>query len=162
MSAAGIFFFSLDKIDRFLTQHISNVNIVDFMSSATARTMSSVFTNPFTVMKTRAGIVGNNKYSSVYKNFGLIFRQEGLQGFFKGSFVMILRDFPFGGIFYLTYNYSNRALKQYSDSKLVYFISGMIAGVTATTLTQPLEIVKARKQANTKRIVSGQPTTSIV
>lgn len=155
VAAATIFFYSLNKIDSALKKRVENKNFVDFISSASARTLSSVLTNPFTVMKTRAGMIGNDQYSSVLRNFRLIYRAEGLGGFFKGSVAMIVRDFPFGGVFYLVYNTSNKILKNYSDSSLVYFTSGMVAGVTATAMTQPLEIVKAQLMANTKRVEAG-------
>lgn len=156
VSASTIFFYLLDKINLALKDKIQNQSIVDFSSSASAKTLSAVLTNPFTLLKTRAGMIGNDAYSSVLGSFRLIYKAEGLGGFFKGSLAMVARDFPFGGIFYLAYNSSNAVLTKYSDSKLVFLTSGLLAGVTATIATQPLEIVKARLQANTERLGHGK------
>lgn len=149
VSASTIFFYSLDKLNCCFEDKTSKTNLLDFGVSASARVISSVLTNPFTLLKTRAGMIGNDKYSSVIGSFGLIYKNEGIRGFFKGTVAMVVRDFPFGGIFYVVYNASNSILEEYSKSKAVFLTSGMIAGVVATVATQPLEIVKSKLQANT-------------
>lgn len=152
VTASSLFFYFLEKIKNSVKTKIENRKLVDFFSSATARTLSSVLSNPFTLMKTRAGMVGSDKYSNVWRNFKLIYKGEGLGGFFKGSMAMVARDFPFGGVFYLTYNASNKFLLKYSENPFVYLTSGMVAGITATVMTQPLEIVKSKLYANTERV----------
>lgn len=158
-TASTVFFYFLDKFKHGLSKKIDSKNTVDFISSATARTISAVVSNPFTVMKTRAGMVGQEKYTKFWTNFFIIYRAEGFSGFMKGNATMILKNPPFGGIFYIIYNYSNKFLKQFSDSSLVYLASGMIAGMVATVFTQPLEICKMRLQANEKRLGTGKKLT---
>ena len=121
------------------------------MSSATARCISSVSTNPFTVLKIRAEVIGDDTYSRMANSIRIIYKNEGIAGFFKGSLAMIIRDFPFGGIFYLTYLYSNTFMDLYFETSFKYLLSGMIAGVTATTITQPIEIVKSRLMVDTRK-----------
>lgn len=161
-SAASIFFTVIDHLKVTLSEKIDNKNTVDFLSSATARTISSITTNPFTVMKTRAGVIGDWTYSSMGGGVRHIYKHEGVGGFFKGSFAMILRDFPFGGIFYVTYNHSNIILDPYFKTKLKFLVSGMIAGITATTLTQPIEIVKAKLMVDTKSSIGDKNRITIV
>lgn len=160
--AASMFFYSLDRLKLLISRVTDNQNRVDFLSSATARVISSVGTNPLTVMKTRAGVIGEDTYARLFSSMRIIYLNEGLNGFFKGSLTMMLRDFPFGGLFYVTYNYSNRFLDNHLDNQFKFLLSGMIAGVSATALTQPIEIVKSRLMVDTKRKIRGEKRPSIV
>ena len=62
----------------------------------------------------------------------------------------------------MTYRWSNDILSTYSSHQSMYFLSGMVAGIVATGLTQPLEIVRAKKMAYTKRIIAGKNEQSIM
>jgi hypothetical protein len=114
-----------------------------FISSGTARCTSTIIANPFTVIKTRMLLYDK---MSAYPTIGVaakkIFLQEGGSGFLKGGLTVLMRDFPFGAIFFTSYTIMNKSLTKLSDSKLVYLGSGIVAGVFATILTQPFEIVR--------------------
>jgi len=66
----------------------------------------------------------------------------------KGGLTVLMRDFPFGAIFFTTYTILSDRLIQKWDNKLVYLGCGTAAGVMATVLTQPFEIVRIVFQAN--------------
>lgn len=149
--SAGIFFGTLDRLERLGLRLQVNKQLSEFLSSATARAIASLLVNPINIWKTRAEILGYNEYRSVTSSIRKIYTNEGLYGFFKGSMLMMLRDFPFGGMFYVTYRFTNHLLHRFSKSDIVYLTSGVIAGVIATTATHPVEIVLAKTQADTSK-----------
>ncbi len=149
--SAGIFFGTLDHLERLGLRLQVNKQLSEFLSSATARAVASLLVNPINIWKTRAEILGYEEYRSVSSSIRKIYTNEGMYGFFKGSLLMILRDFPFGGMFYVTYRFTNHLLHKVSSSDIVYLTSGVIAGVIATTATHPVEIILAKTQADTSK-----------
>lgn len=149
--SAGIFFGALNQFERLSNSSGINKQLGDFLSSASARSLASLLVNPLNIWKTRAEILGYNEYRSVTDSVRKIYALEGFYGFFKGSLLMMVRDFPFGGIFYVSYRAFNHVLHKFSDHNIVYLTSALMAGLVSTTITHPVEIMLARTQAdNTK------------
>lgn len=149
--SAGIFFGTLNFLENLGKKWEVNRQLTEFLSSATSRAVASLLVNPVNIWKTRAEILGFEEYRGASSSMLKIYRNEGMYGFFKGSMLMIMRDFPFGGLFYVTYNASNLVLHSISDSDFVYLSSGIIAGIIATTVTHPIEIILAKTQADTTK-----------
>lgn len=147
--SAGLYFSLLSRLESFTRKRNINKQVSDFFCSATARSAASCLVNPLNVWKTRAEILGYNEYRSIRSSIVKIYTNEGVYGFFKGTLLMMIRDFPFGGIFYLTYRATNHVLHQFSHSHMVYLISGIFSGIVATTCTHPVEIILAKTQADT-------------
>lgn len=147
--SAGLYFTILRKLEHFGKSRRMNDQVSEFLASATARSLASCMVNPLNVWKTRAEILGFNDYRSTKDSVRKIYQKEGVHGFFKGTLLMMLRDFPFGGIFYVTYKFSNHILHSMWENHLTYLISGIFSGVVATTITHPVEIILAKTQADT-------------
>lgn len=147
--SAGLFFYILSRLEVLYKSRYSNQQVGDFLTSATARAMSSLLVNPISIWRTRAQILGYDEYRSWRYSLAKIYKNEGAAGFFKGSLVIVIKDFPFGGIFYLTYRIINKALRKIADSDFVFLTSGLLSGMVATVITHPMEILLAQAQANT-------------
>lgn len=152
---SGIYFSIMRKIEYYLKHVNNNYNFIGdnnvyFISSAVARSMSSFIINPITLIKTRAEVIGNKEFESVFKGIVSIYKKEGFRAYFNGGFAIIIRDFPFGGIFNLVYEYLNKRTESLNTNNYIYFINGLIAGTVATIMTQPLEIVRAQLQYEKK------------
>lgn len=147
--SAGFYFTILRKLEHFAKSRKMNDQVSEFLASATARSMASCLVNPLNVWKTRSEILGLNEYRSSKDSVMKIYQKEGIHGFFKGTVLMMIRDFPFGGIFYVTYKFSNHILRTFWDNHLTYLLSGVFSGIVATTMTHPIEIILARTQADT-------------
>ena len=141
--SAAIFFSFLRRFEALGKKHNLNEKTNNFFSSATARALASVFVNPLNVWKTRAEVLGMNEFRSAGGFLRSLMGKEGMGGLFKGSFLMILRDFPFGGIFYVTYKATAEIGKRFTDSDMVYLMSGLFSGIVATMITHPIEIALA-------------------
>ena len=145
--SAAIYFHTLRKLDM-LTESQGKARY-DFINSALARTTTAVITNPLTIIRTRAEIIGHDEYRNFFRACRLIYQKEGLRAFKKGGLLLILEEFPFGGIFNLSYEFINRKMGNHTrDSKLGFLLSGMISGAIATTLTHPFEICRTKIQSH--------------
>ena len=82
-----------------------NDSSVYLVSSALARTIQTVLSNPIFVIKTRFEVIGFCEYSSTWDAFKKIYASEGLGGFATGLKVSLIRDVPFSGVFYPIYTF---------------------------------------------------------
>lgn len=77
-----------------------------------------------------------------------IYQKEGFQGFLKGGFTIMLRDFPFGGIMYSSYVIINKFVNHLTENNIKYFFSAILAAMIASAATHPFEIIRTKIQAN--------------
>lgn len=82
-----------------------------------------------------------------------IYKTQGIQGLFKGNFASIARVFPFSALeFYFIEFYKNiiiRGNENRHDSIFYTFICGGLTGLTASSLTFPLDVARTRLAATT-------------
>ena len=97
---------------------------------------------------------GLNLQDSVSK----IYKTQGVAGLFKGNSASIARAFPFSAIeFYFFELFKNLLIKPINVDEfyapknpiLLTFISGALTGLTAQTLTFPLDVARTRLAATT-------------
>lgn len=83
---------------------------------------------------------------SVASGFSAIYRNEGMRGYFKGNGAMMVRIFPYAAVQFMSYEQFKRLLKPYfaASSHTHKLIAGSLTGITAVTLTYPLDVVRAR------------------
>ena len=146
---------------------------IDFWSSGIARSTTGLLLNPLTIIRTRAELVGCSKFKSISGSFRKIYRKEGMRGYFKGGFLNIVEEFPFGGIFNLVYEEMNRhsgirikqrASVQRQSQTFRYFqrdrtqmlFNATVAGIIASTVTHPIEIAKTKIQSQKKDFESSR------
>jgi solute carrier family 25 protein 38 len=121
----------------------------DFWASSIARTTSSFLSNPFAVIRTRSQLPGFSDYSSVWDGIKKIKAQEGIRGFFKGSVPCMLKDAPFAGLYFAFMNMAKIYLQPlHLSSPTNTMAAGMIAGMIATGITHPFEVVRTVIQAD--------------
>lgn len=84
-----------------------------------------------------------------------IVRNLGLMGLYKGASACLLRDVPFSGIYFPTYNHLKRDLFGESPTKklgiLQLLTAGAIAGMPAAYLTTPCDVIKTRLQVEARK-----------
>ncbi|XP_054607691.2 mitochondrial glycine transporter B isoform X3 [Nothobranchius furzeri] len=116
---------------------------------AGARTVAGVCMLPFTVIKARFES-GRYNYASVAGALRSMYETEGVKALFSGLTATLLRDAPFSGIYVMFYSQAKRALPQEVTSApyapLVNFSCGVVAGVMASLVTQPADVVKTHIQ----------------
>ncbi|CAL8270835.1 unnamed protein product [Lota lota] len=124
---------------------------------AGARTVAGVFMLPITVIKTRFEC-GRYNYSSVVGALRSMCQTEGPRSLFSGLVPTLLRDAPFSGIYVMIYSQAKASLPtELSSSSYgppANFLCGVGAGVLASLITQPADVVKTTVQ------VGAQPGTA--
>ncbi|XP_045213240.2 mitochondrial glycine transporter-like isoform X2 [Mercenaria mercenaria] len=119
-----------------------------------ARSVAVVTMLPFTVLKTRYES-GEFHYNNMVRGFSTIYKLEGMKGLYSGIAPTLLRDVPFSGLYFMFYT----QLKQLSitesapDSGLpmLHFTCGVTAGMMASLITQPADVLKTHMQLYPKR-----------
>lgn len=114
-----------------------------------ARSVAVVTMLPFTVLKTRYES-GEFHYKNMYRGLSTIYSLEGVKGLFSGIAPTLLRDVPFSGLYFMFYTQLKQLsiLESVPDSKLpmLHFTCGVTAGMTASLITQPADVLKTHMQ----------------
>ncbi|XP_033121495.1 mitochondrial glycine transporter A-like [Anneissia japonica] len=103
---------------------------------------------PITVVKTRFESKVYN-YQSLVGALKKIYTTEGGKGLTSGLSATLLRDAPFSGLYLMFYTQTKKKMPIDVDRRYtptLNFASGIIAGVLASTVTQPADVVKTRMQ----------------
>uniref|UniRef100_A0A3B4EUB4 Mitochondrial glycine transporter n=1 Tax=Pundamilia nyererei TaxID=303518 RepID=A0A3B4EUB4_9CICH len=115
-----------------------------------ARTVAGVVMLPVTVVKTRFEC-GRYSYGSVIGALRSVCQTEGPAALFSGLMATLLRDVPFSGIYVMFYSQTKASLPKGNTSPaapVANFSCGVLAGVLASLITQPADVVKTHVQVN--------------
>ncbi|XP_026480869.1 mitochondrial glycine transporter B-like isoform X2 [Ctenocephalides felis] len=114
-----------------------------------ARTMSGAALIPITVIKTRYES-GVYNYASMTQALTIIWRTEGLRGLCCGLTATLVRDAPFSGLYLMFYTQSKQAIPQdilkSPYASCVHFTCGVTAGILASAVTHPADVIKTQMQ----------------
>lgn len=133
------------------------------LAGVEAGSIMVVLTNPLWLIKTRLQIQGRDqalkKYAGTTDAIRTIFREEGVQGFYKGFVPAILLT-SHGAIQFAVYEYLKALYaRSYSHSSSssqpaqVSFIIGGASKIIAATITYPYQVVKSRLQQRGNMLV---------
>lgn len=105
----------------------------DFGQGALARGAGALIVSPLSVLKTRSEW---NPHTSL--------RFASLKDMYAGLLPTLARDVPFSGVYVLFF----RRVKEHWKEKTFAadFSAGIVAGVSATLVTHPFDVVKTRSQ----------------
>ncbi len=89
--------------------------------------------------------IGEYKNLSTLQSFSYMWRNEGVYGFFKGNGVNIVRIAPFSAFEFFFYElYKQQLFGGDSASTSAKLICGGLTGMTASTLTYPLDLIRTK------------------
>ncbi|CAG9840571.1 unnamed protein product [Diabrotica balteata] len=151
--AGGIYFMSYDIIRSHLFSegHISTLEsiIIGMMS----RTVTDISVIPLTVVKTRMES-GVYRYPGIWAGLKIIYSQEGFRGLTSGLLPILVRDVPMSGIHLMFYIQSEELVpRAWRDThpSLVHSSCAALAGMVASSLTHPPDVVKAHLQLSSSQ-----------
>ena len=145
--SSGIYFMILRELDA-MTNKERHSKSGNFLNSAFARCAVGLLLNPLGILRTRCQLIDDREYSRFFNGMAKVFKEEKFRAFTKGSLSMFLEEFPFGGIFNLTYEYINeKGQFRERNSKAGIFGSALVSGILAATVTHPAELVRTKIQA---------------
>ena len=119
------------------------------MIGCSARALAGSVMIPFTVIKTRFESRAYN-YSSTAHALSSILRTEGLRGLTRGLGPTLVRDVPFSGLYLMFYEQLKtlvpEEVSRTQSSAAIHFSCGLMAGMLASLVTQPADVIKTRLQ----------------
>lgn len=122
-----------------------------------ARTLTGITMIPITVVKTRYES-GFYSYGSVREAMSSIYVKEGARGLTCGLLPTLLRDAPFSGLYLMFYTQTKKRVPQrYLEANLApvfHFTIGVVAGLLASAVTQPFDVVKTKMQLYPQKFTS--------
>lgn len=109
--------------------------------------MSQVmFTNPLEIVKIRLQVQGELPKAR-QKSAVRVVRDLGLTGLYKGSSACFLRDIPFSAVYFPLYA---KLKMELGDSGVGVLSSGIMAGLVASGITTPADMIKTRLQVEAR------------
>lgn len=114
-----------------------------------ARSISGICLIPITVIKTRVES-GEYVYRSIGQALKVIYRNEGARGLTCGLLPTLFRDAPFSGLYLMFYSQIKQNLPQEifkgDLAAPAHFSCGIVAGLLASLVTQPADVIKTKMQ----------------
>ncbi|XP_014255281.1 calcium-binding mitochondrial carrier protein Aralar1 isoform X2 [Cimex lectularius] len=130
----------------------------EVLAGACAGGSQVIFTNPLEIVKIRLQVAGEIATGEKVRALSVI-KNLGLFGLYKGARACLLRDIPFSSIYFPVYAHTKASLADENgyNSPLTLFLSGIIAGIPASSLVTPADVIKTRLQVIARQ---GQTTYS--
>ncbi|SPN97083.1 related to Mitochondrial thiamine pyrophosphate carrier 1 [Cephalotrichum gorgonifer] len=131
---------------------------VAWIAGTAAGLAGTTVSYPLDLLRTRFAAQGNDKiYKSFFRAFRVIYRDEGLKGFFRGITPTLLNAGPGMGIYFLTYEAVRPPdiRRGEDESRRVIprlpwgfdkFLAGSASSFIAKSLVFPLDLVRKRMQ----------------
>ncbi|KAK9768149.1 hypothetical protein K7432_001443 [Basidiobolus ranarum] len=125
---------------------------VNLLSGASARALTGFIAMPITLIKVRyeSDIY---QYKSIREAIVSTNKTHGFRGFFAGYGATAMRDAPLAGIYVASYEQFKSSLIALNSKnrteipiQLINGVAGILAGVTATAITHPFDVLKTRMQ----------------
>ncbi|XP_066138225.1 solute carrier family 25 protein Shawn-like isoform X1 [Euwallacea fornicatus] len=143
---------------------------IPLISGASARMVSVSLVSPLELIRTK---MQSQKLSYLELGYALknLVRRDGVKGLWKGIFPTLLRDVPFSGLYWMSYESIKSFMKSDHPSFWHSFISGAISGSIAAMVTVPFDVIKTHQQIEFgtelfneqgKPIAQKSRTTSVV
>lgn len=130
----------------------------ELISGGMAGSCQVIFTNPLEIVKIRLqvqGEVAKTINSAPPRSAIWIIRNLGLVGLYKGVSACLLRDVPFSAIYFTGYNHLKRDYFGESQTQSLrihqLLMAGAIAGMPASYLTTPCDVIKTRLQVEARK-----------
>lgn len=133
---------------------------------ASARSIAGVVLLPVTVIKTRFESEVYH-YRSMSEATRDIYRTHGMRGLYSGLIPTLIRDAPYSGIYLVFYVQAKRFVPERmkeGNSQLVAanFTCGVVAGLLASVVTQPADVIKTHMQLAPEKFRSILTTVLLV
>ncbi|XP_011553802.2 probable mitochondrial glutathione transporter SLC25A40 isoform X2 [Plutella xylostella] len=121
---------------------------IPLLSGATARTIAVSIVSPLELIRTK---MQSKKltYAEINAALKTVVKHEGYKGLFRGLGPTLLRDVPFSGIYWTTFETVKKALNKPESEKnsfMFNFFCGSVAGSIAAFITLPFDVVKTHQQ----------------
>eukprot|EP00088_Acartia_fossae_P000903 TRINITY_DN10341_c0_g1_i10.p1 TRINITY_DN10341_c0_g1~~TRINITY_DN10341_c0_g1_i10.p1 ORF type:complete len:272 (-),score=32.34 TRINITY_DN10341_c0_g1_i10:581-1396(-) len=177
----GVYFSSLRTLQSSCLGDIPPSPSQSLMLGCAARCTAGILLIPVTVIKTRFES-GVYVYNGIYQALKTLLKTEGLRGLTSGLFPTLLRDVPYSGLYLMFYSQlktsSNELINLKDDAEnntepsrmnfaaetkwVRHFGCSIVAGVLASVVTHPFDVIKTKVQVSKSPLSSGKATKGIL
>eukprot|EP01113_Clastostelium_recurvatum_P007651 TRINITY_DN13575_c0_g1_i1.p1 TRINITY_DN13575_c0_g1~~TRINITY_DN13575_c0_g1_i1.p1 ORF type:complete len:388 (+),score=32.19 TRINITY_DN13575_c0_g1_i1:3-1166(+) len=122
-----------------------------FLSGGIAGVATRSFTSPLDVVKILAQVGTPESHKGFRSTFKQLYEREGLRAFWKGNLTACVRLFTYNAIQFTAFDRLRNNLIDPTTGRLSHinaWIGGAVAGLTATVITYPTDVVKTRLTVN--------------
>lgn len=174
----GVYFSALSSLQSTCLGDIPPSPTQSLVLGCAARCTAGILFIPVTVIKTRfeSGVYA---YNGIFQALGSLLRTEGVRGLTSGLIPTLLRDVPYSGLYLMFYTQlkiqSNDVLVNQKEVKKVqnieenktntglrHFACSIFAGILASVLTHPFDVIKTKVQVSKSPLNSVAATKSIL
>ena len=103
---------------------------------------------------------------SARRMLAFIYSHEGVRGLWRGNWSSVVRVYPYAAMQFASFERYKRWLRSFSATDKMFlgghFVAGSLAGATASSLTYPLDVVRARLAFQFASAGPGGTTPGIV
>jgi len=148
----GLYFSSIHSMRSHISPNKSSSSLQSIFIGGAARTFATTIMIPFSLVKTRFQS-DRFHYRGVLSAVSSILRSEGARGLSRGLLPTLVRDVPFSGLYLAFYEALKSCNSSWfgSSSSSSHFLSGLGAGLLASLITQPADVVKTTMQLEGSR-----------
>lgn len=145
---SAVYFGSLEYNKIFLQKINLSKTVLNFSSSALARFIQCVVTNPLLVVVTRFEVIGFNSYKNLFDALKKIKKEEGLKGFTVGLKPLIYKEVPTAAMFYTLYEIFKKIIHNlgFFNLQLQASLSAILANTILTFFNNPIDVIRTRLQ----------------
>ncbi|RVE53542.1 hypothetical protein evm_001683 [Chilo suppressalis] len=121
---------------------------IPLIAGATARMTAVTIVSPLELIRTKMQSK-NLTYGEISSALQQVIRYEGCRGLFRGLGSTLLRDVPFSGLYWTTFESTKRFFNRPDSEKntfLFNFFCGSVAGSIAAFVTLPFDVIKTHQQ----------------
>lgn len=138
--------FVRDKLTAVTHGHLSIGG--EIIAGGVAGAANAVLSSPLELVKLRLQCAGQYSFYTVQSGTTMWKELGGFHNITKGCGATILRDIPFGMVYFPTYNSLKAFLTDHTgyNTPLSIFLAGALAGTVASSLVTPLDMIKTRLQ----------------
>ncbi|XP_050544726.1 probable mitochondrial glutathione transporter SLC25A40 isoform X2 [Daktulosphaira vitifoliae] len=151
--------FIFDVVKPFYSQNIDENQLlwISAVSGCTARLGAATSVSPLELIRTK---MQSKKlsYLEIHEALKSLLHYHGIKGLWKGLGSTLLRDVPFSGLYWITYE-KIKLMSGKPTTFMYNFFAGSIAGAFAAAVTTPFDVVKTIRQIDLaeKEIIAEPP-----
>ncbi|XP_072138043.1 solute carrier family 25 member 44-like isoform X2 [Mobula birostris] len=160
-----------ELVRMYVSEYNNNNTVKSFIAGGSASLVAQSFIVPFDVISQHLMIMGQKGYRSrlqlsqmtggISQSFGQakkviihIFRIDGPRGFYRGYLAALLMYVPNSAVWWPSYLFFAEQLSKWAPSECPHLVlqgmAGRMAAVTASALTNPMDVIRARVQLEGK------------
>jgi hypothetical protein len=137
--------------------------VVEIVAAAIASCIAEALTLPLDTLKVRIQVHGGN--ISTWRMCNIIFKNEGIVGFFRGLEPALIRQVVYGGLRFGLYLIIQQIIVRYFRLPLsagLKLLAAFLTGFLSSALCNPLDLVKLRMQASSRELLKKKTDEKVV